>query len=1088
MTFTLAHERMGSPAFDLQIFADGIPYSAWLAAPSGIITYVNRAATDYAGLPVGAVAEWGLDRRGHRSDADAVAREWAHAVRTQTPFDFDCRLRRADGKYRWHTCRARPLHDAEGLVVSWLGTAIDIDDAKELETRHRDSERKSAETLALLVTLQAHAPVGFGFVDRDIRRVLVNEKLAEYNDTTVAEQVGELVSELVPAFWPKLEPLYSSVLETGHPVLDVEVEGPSALDPHQTRHWLNSYYPVALADEVIGVGIIAIEITDRKRAEQANRQLAAIVEQSGDAILGSTLDGIATSWNHAAEELLGYTAQEIVGHPLAVLAPPDRRDEQARIRARIIAGGPAERYETTRRCKDGSLIDVLITSSPATDESGNVVGVSVIVVDITERLRARNVALTSQRQMAEAQEIAHVGSFEKDFTSGEMTWSAELYRLLGVEPDMTPTLDLFLSIVHPEDRTRFQSAHAESMRQGTMTELTHRIVRSDGELRWVESRAICELGPGGAALSMAGTLRDTTEQVESVRGQQEAESRFEIGFEQAGIATAILNLDGIVRRVNQAACSLLGRSEEQLVGRNWVTFSASDEVPLGAILAGRFAAGHDTYAAERRFLRPDGDTVWGALHVTLVRDAAGRAAYYLVQLQDICQRKALEADLLHQALHDSLTDLPNRALLKDRLVRLLAGTRRRGTRVGVIFCDLDHFKQINDTLSHDAGDDLLKQAGAHILAAVRESDTVARFGGDEFVVVCEEADVGETSEVARAVLKAVSQHYRIGDQDVHVSASIGIAISDSAATAESLLRDSDAAMFSAKGLGRDRVEIFDAALRGLSERKLTIASSLRNALARDELVVHYQPVVDLATGTLVSAEALLRWNHPDLGVVNPAEFIPLAEENGLIVPIGAWVLEQACRQLVEWQRQRPEMTVAVNLSVLQMLDAGVVDQVESILSATGLRPDTLCLELTESAFMQDADYFTSTLVALKTLGVKLAIDDFGTGYSSLSYLKNYPVDAVKVDRAFVDGLGTDQRDYSLVAAILAMAEALGLSVTAEGVENATQLAILRDLGCQHAQGYLLGKPAAPVSMRELLNPAHTWEISGHPSRQPQTSR
>ncbi len=253
---------------------------------------------------------------------------------------------------------------------------------------------------------------------------------------------------------------------------------------------------MALADEVIGVGIVAIEITDRKKAEQANRQLAAIVEQSGDAILGSTLDGIATSWNHAAEELLGYTAQEIIGHPLAVLAPPERADEQARMRARIIAGGPAERYETTRRCKDGSLVDVLITSSPATDESGKVIGVSVIVVDITERLRARNIALTSQRQMAEAQQIAHVGSFEKSFVTGEMTWSDELYRLLGVDPKTTPTLELFLSLVHPDDRARFRDAHAESMQRGTPTELTHRIVRADGELRWVESRAVCELGAG----------------------------------------------------------------------------------------------------------------------------------------------------------------------------------------------------------------------------------------------------------------------------------------------------------------------------------------------------------------------------------------------------------------------------------------------------------------------------------------------------------------------------------------------------------------------------------------------------------------
>ena len=735
---------------DMRCIVDSVPHLMWVCGSDGVVTYVNERVADFTGQCSGAVSGWDFHAIAYRDDADRAAREWVHAVRTHTQFALDFRIRRCDGRYIWHAIRVDPIRDDHGNILAWLGTATDISSAKQLEGQLREAERKSAETLALLETLQSHAPVGFGFIDRNFRRVRVNEKLAEFNNTTVAEQVGALVSDLVPAFWPQLEPLYSSVLETGQPVLDVEVAGPSALDADQTRHWLNSYYPVALADEVIGVGIVAIEITDRKRSEQTNRQLAAIVEQSHDAILGSTADGIATSWNHAAELLLGYTAQEIIGHPLAVLAPKNLLAEQQQIRARILAGGPAERYETTRRCKDGSLVDVLITSSPATDEAGKVVGVSVIILDITERVEARKTALESQRQLAEAQHLAQLGSFEKDLLTGTMTWSSELYRLLGLDPDLPPTLDLFLSRVHPDDRHRFAHAHASVLRDHAPADLTHRIIRADGDVRWVESRAVCELGADGSPLTLHGTLRDTTEQTEAVRVRRQAEARFEVGFEQAGVGAAVLDLDGVVTRVNHAARTMLDRGQQELVGANWITFSHPDDLPLGIALTAALTAGKDTYADERRFLRPDNSVVWVSLNLTLVRGENGRAIYYLAQMQNIDARKGLEEQLVHQALHDSLTGIANRALLKDRLSRLLAGTRRRRTQLGVIFCDLDSFKLINESVSHDAGDAVIQQVADVIANVIGPHNTVARFGGDEFVILCEDTTGHATTDIARS--------------------------------------------------------------------------------------------------------------------------------------------------------------------------------------------------------------------------------------------------------------------------------------------------------------------------------------------------
>ena len=937
--------------------------------------------------------------------------------------------------------------------------------------------RKTAETLTLLETLLSKAPFGFGFVDRDFRLVRLNETLAAVNGSTVAEQLGQTVASIVPRLWPQLEPLYRHVLDRGEAVLDVEVEGPSPTDPNDMRNWLTCFYPVSLEGEVIGIGIVAVDITERKRSEQARQRLAAIVEGSGDAIFSATTDGMVTSWNGAAERLFGFTADEIIGRPVALFAPDDKAEEQAQMRARLNAGGPHERLETTRRRKDGTLVDVLVTASTATDEAGKVIGLSVIAHDITERHAAQRALEASQRRLADAQRTAHLGSFEFDSLTGALTWSDELARILGLDPGQGPTVARFLSVVHPEDLAAVRRAWADAFVHGLSFDHEFRIVRADLQERSVRVRAIPEVAEDGAVVKVAGTMLDDTDRVDAGRVQHAAETRFEIGFEQAAIGAVIADLDGVPIRVNPATCSLLGRPQDELVGHRWTTYTHPDEVPLGQAAMIRIAAGHDTYEDERRYLRPDGTVVWASVHVTLVRDVLGEPQYFFTQLQDITERKRMEAELAHQALHDSLTGLPNRALLTDRLVHGLAGTRRRGADLGVIFLDIDHFKVVNDSVGHTAGDDLLRQAADRIARAIRPGDTVARFGGDEFVVVCDDVSVLQTEQIAERVLAALSQPCRIGSQEMSVTASLGIAVADGNATPDSLLRDSDAAMYRAKDRGRSRIELFDEALRSKTERRQATASALRCALEREEFTVHYQPVVDLSTGAMVSAEALLRWQHPERGLVSPDEFIPLAEETGLIVPIGAWVLEQACQQLAEWQRTAPSMSAAVNLSVRQMAANDMAGLVDNVLQRTGARPESLCLELTESVFMEDVDYFESTLAGLKALGVRLSIDDFGTGYSSLSYLKRFPVDAVKVDRAFVDGLGTDAHDSALVAAIVAMAAALDLEVTAEGVETREQLAILKTLKCQRVQGFYLARPMPATAMDRLIADSHQWRIA-----------
>jgi diguanylate cyclase (GGDEF)-like protein/PAS domain S-box-containing protein len=553
--------------------------------------------------------------------------------------------------------------------------------------------------------------------------------------------------------------------------------------------------------------------------------------------------------------------------------------------------------------------------------------------------------------------------------------------------------------------------------------------------------------------------------------------RFEIGFEQAPIGAAIDDLTGIAVRVNAALTSFLGRPAEELIGRAWNEYTHPGDVPLREAVLTRVAAGHDIYEDERRYIRPDGTVVWASSHVRLVRDETGQPQYFFTQLQDLTERKRMEEELAHQALHDPLTGLPNRALLTDRLRHSLAGAGRRGVQLGVLFLDLDHFKVVNDSLGHTWGDELLREAARRVTETVRPGDTVARFGGDEFVVVCDDISALALEQIAERLLSAIRRPSIIGGQEMTMTASLGIAIADGQSTPESLLRDSDTAMYRAKERNRGGVELFDETLRAKARRWLLTASALRQAVERRELTLYYQPVIDVSSGAMVSAEALLRWKHPQRGFVSPEEFIPLAEETGLIVPIGAWVLEEACRQLKEWQRTAPAMGLAVNLSVPQLVaSANVVRLIGDVLSRIGNPPETLCLELTESVSMDDVEYFGRTLASLKALGVQLAIDDFGTGYSSLSYLKRFPLDAVKVDRAFVDGLGTDPHDSAFVAAIVAMAGALGLDVTAEGVETKAQLDHLKALDCRRVQGFYLARPMPAADMDRLIRESRHWPV------------
>jgi diguanylate cyclase (GGDEF)-like protein len=434
----------------------------------------------------------------------------------------------------------------------------------------------------------------------------------------------------------------------------------------------------------------------------------------------------------------------------------------------------------------------------------------------------------------------------------------------------------------------------------------------------------------------------------------------------------------------------------------------------------------------------------------------------------------MEAQAAHQSFHDPLTDLPNRALFLDRLNHALARARREEVGVAVLLLDLDRFKVVNDSLSHSVGDQLLQAVAGRLRECMRPGDTVARLGGDEFTVLLEHVDdVSDAAHVAERVIERLQTPFRLEEHEIFSNTSIGIVLSTSGEhDAAVLMRDVEVALYRAKARGKGRYEIFESSMNAQVLEQMRLEGDLRRALERGEFVLHYQPTIELSTGRIESLEALVRWVHPERGLVPPNEFIPVAEETGLIRPIGYWVLEEACRQARAWHLRYPVQTprlISVNLSAQQLQQPEIVDDIVSILRRTGLDPSLLQLEITESVIMDDAPATIVTLRALKELGVHLAIDDFGTGYSSLSYLKRFPVDTLKVDKVFIDGLDTnDPDDTAIVQAVVTLARALGLEVTAEGIESPAQLAQLRKLGCQRGQGYYFARPLAENALVPLL--------------------
>ncbi len=483
--------------------------------------------------------------------------------------------------------------------------------------------------------------------------------------------------------------------------------------------------------------------------------------------------------------------------------------------------------------------------------------------------------------------------------------------------------------------------------------------------------------------------------------------------------------------------------------------------------------------------RADGTMI--PVHVavsTVNSDANGSATTYTAIVRDISERLAFEQQLSHLATHDSLTGLPNRDLFDLRLETALAGEAHAADTVAVLFVDLDRFKVVNDSWGHKSGDKLLQQVANRLTGAVREADVIARFGGDEFVLLLTRlSDSAEARQVGQRILTALKHPFVVGANATYVTASVGIAMmNDQDVTAESLLSDADVAMYRAKQGGRNRVDVFDADMRSWVESRHELDTELRKAIDNGDIGVAYQPIVDVGSGDVMAVEALARWNHEDLGVVSPEDFISVAEESGLIVELGRYVFDTVCRQVAGWQKEHLQtVSAAINLSARELVQSDCVDAIRSAVRASGVDPSTLTVEVTESMFVTDPDRAIHNLNQIRSLGISIALDDFGTGYSSLTYLRQLPIDIVKIDRGFMNELEDDTGQRSIVAMVLALGESMGLRVIAEGIENEQQRRALMELGVEFAQGYHFAAPQTAERVEAMLWPVPELDVVASPT-------
>ncbi|HEV2323277.1 MAG TPA: PAS domain S-box protein [Terracidiphilus sp.] len=953
-----------------------------------------------------------------------------------------------------------------------LGVAVDISDRKEAERMLAASEEKYRQVIDNIpeVIWSADISGAVTFVSPQA------ESLFEIAPGVLYEKgIDAWTDSILPEDKEKVKIALKELLSNGQPC---DLEYRMLLKGARTI-WVRNR---ALSGkrstgERFVMGLLT-NITGRKEREKSFRRLASIVESLDQAVIGITPDGLISDWNQGATMMYGYQPAEVLGRKFSLLYPADRVQDIMGVMDRLGRGEKVEPFETRRVTKSGALLDVSVIPSAIRDDSGKLIGLASVATDITHLTQARE----RLRLQSAAMEAAANGIVITD-AQGRIEWSNPAFSsLTGYSFEEAVGRNPRALLKSGKQGPAFYEELWATILAGNVWsgEMINR--RKDGQLYSEEMKIAPVRSAEGKITHFVAIKQDVTDRKAAEAALRAAEGRYRAIFENAIIGIFQTAPDGRPLMINQALAEIHGyESPEQLLAEvTNVPRQLFGDFECFKQLSKVVESEGKVRGAEVDVLRKDGTRRTVLVNLQAVRNADGSVALHEGTLVDISKRKLAEEEAQFLAFNDPLTGLPNRRLLNDRLTQAIAAARRTKKKVAVAFLDLDRFKDINDSLGHSVGDLVLQEVAARLSVCTRQDCTIARIGGDEFVIMMTNLrQLDEVITCMRRVTDTMRHKFIVSDTSLHISCSMGISIfPDNGSDAETLIKNADAAMYEAKEAGRDNFQFFAAEMNKKAVERLALENKLRSALEQDRLFLLFQPQVSVATEEIKGVEALIRWRDPELGLIPPSKFIPIAESSGLIVPIGEWVLRTACRQFRAWQSIGFELDrLAVNVSMVQLRRIDFFDRVREIIHEAGIRPQSLEFEITESMLASNAAETREVLTKLRDFGISIAVDDFGTGYSNLKYLSDFKVSKLKIDQSFIQGVEHNDRAAAIVKAIIRMARSLEIGVVAEGVETESQLSLLRHNECGEAQGFYFSEAVAADDI-PILAAARGRDLAG----------